>query len=182
MEKDILIQALYDYNIVLNKPEGIVLKSGKSSDVYINLRGIGHCMGLFSMVIAGLSNIVVNLARGYDISNYKNLPTIIGIPTMGVSLAAVVAYNSVLPFSVIRQKEKTHGISNKIEGDLTGHIILIDDVITSGTSVNETIDLIQPVYESKPYRFDVVTIVDRQDHSLENVHSLVTLDEILKGR
>jgi orotate phosphoribosyltransferase len=177
MTKQVIIDSLYRNNIVINRPEGIKLKSGKVSNIYVNFRSIGNSPGLFYFIVRELSSLILNKV-------YKprlDTPTIVGIPTMGTSLGISTAYNLSFPFALIRQRMKEHGIGNKIEGDLTSHIILVDDVITSGASVQETIDLIDPLWNSKPYKFDIVTIVDRQDHSLENVHSLLTLDEIING-
>jgi orotate phosphoribosyltransferase len=158
-------------------PEGFTLKSGLKSDIYINIRDLIKYPPVF--------NFTMHIFWQFINSRYNNQlkdPCIIGIPTMGAAIAPIVAYKRLNKLVVIRQSKKDHGIGKALEGDLTHNIILIDDVITSGSSIKETIsNHIVPVFGDN-YNLDVFVIVDRRENQESDfkLHSLATLDEIKK--
>jgi orotate phosphoribosyltransferase len=54
---------------------------------------------------------------------------------------------------------------------------MVDDVMTSGSSVREIEEkYIKPRFDD--YNLSIFVIVDRQQHSMENVHGLITLQDI----
>ncbi len=67
----------------------------------------------------------------------------------GIALAAAVAIALAqkghnLPFSFNRKEAKDHGEGGKIVGaPLAGRVLIVDDVITAGTSVRESVELIR---------------------------------------
>ena len=84
--------------------------------------------------------------------------------------------------AVIRHQKKDHGVGKEIEGTLTNRIIIIDDVITSGTSIIEVVrKYIIPRFGDN-FVLDIFVLVDREQHSMKNVHSLATLSEIKKWK
>ena len=112
----------------------------------------------------------------------KDGACVLGIPTMGSVIAPVMAYRLCLPQAVIRLHKKLHGVGNEIEGQLSNRIAIIDDVITTGSSIKEAIqDYIEPEFD-QDYELDIFVVVDREDHDLPNVHSLATLSEIKKWK
>jgi orotate phosphoribosyltransferase len=175
LHKDQIIEKLYQGKIILKKgsdyPEGFILKSGKQSDIYINLRDLIKTPTIFNLTMFWLHNLVANK---YSKAN----SCVMGVPTMGAVMAPIIAYKLGMPQAVIRQKNKDHGVGSAIEGRMLSRIALIDDVITSGSSVTEIIqNYIEPVYGAD-YELDVFVIVDREQHSMQNVHSLVKLSDI----
>jgi orotate phosphoribosyltransferase len=174
-----MIQNFHDYGIIKrqgpNYPDGFKLKSGKVSDIYVNVRDLIRFPSLFAFTVLLLTELVSN--------NYERTggnPCILGIPTMGAVLAPVIAYKKSMKLAVIRQNKRDHGIGKNVEGDLTNDIILIDDVITSGKSITEVIEnYIEPVF-GKDYNLNVFVIADRRENQDNNfkVESLMTLDEI----
>jgi len=172
-----LLQSLFKHNIILKKgpehPKGFLLKSGKTSDLYINMRETLRSPSLFSSIIAALERVVREIPVDKD-------TCFLGVPTMGAVLAPVLAVGRQANLAVIRLNKKSHGVgAGAIEGNFTKKIIIIDDVITSGTSVREIeeayIKMYQPNAEVK-----IITVIDRQDHNYKNVTSLFTLEDIKK--
>lgn len=178
-EKEQLVQKLYEAGIILQQgdqwPNGFLLKSGKWSDIYINLRDLIRTPTTFNIVMYSLFQLI------FDTYN-KTGACVLGIPTMGAVIAPIMAYKLSLPQAVRRQRSKLHGVGNEIEGELSKKVLLIDDVITSGKSIREVSqDVIEPVYD-QDYQLDTYVIVDREQHDVKNVKSLLTLSEIRKWK
>jgi orotate phosphoribosyltransferase len=74
---------------------------------------------------------------------------IFGPAYKGITLAAAMAIALAekghnLPFSFNRQEAKDHGEGGVVVGaPLAGRVVIVDDVITAGTSVRESVDLIR---------------------------------------
>jgi uridine monophosphate synthetase len=171
-DKERLLELFCANDIILTKgkqhPKGFKLKSGKYSDIYINLRSIIKYPHVFNFTSLCLRNMV------NDVTEFTS---IIGIPTMGAVLAPLVSSHKCIPMAVIRQHKKDHGVGNKIEGVLSDHIVLVDDVITSGKSITEVeTEHIVPTIGTD-YKMDIYVVVDRQEHK-RNVNSLITLQDI----
>lgn len=170
-------EQLEKYKIILKKgpnyPDGFRLKSGKISDIYINLRDLPKNPAAFNYIIYCLRKLMNNT---YD----KRNACMLGVPTMGAVISPVVAYHLSMPQAIIRQRKKDHGVGHNIEGYLTNKIAIVDDVITTGSSIKEVIEsFIKPKF-GNDYEIDVFVVVDRQEHNMSNVHSVITLDQIRK--
>jgi orotate phosphoribosyltransferase len=181
-DKKELIRRFYENNIILQKgpnyPEGFLLKSGKQTDIYINLRDLLKNPALFGYAMYAFTELI---NKSFKTSYYA---TILGIPTMGAVMAPIVAYKKCWPLAVIRTRQKDHGVGKSIEGELREHLIIIDDVITTGLSIRENLEKhILPVYKlkfgdkSEP-KIRVFVLIDREEHDFDNVQSLATLSEI----
>lgn len=71
-------------------------------------------------------------------------PAYKGIPLVAVSALALARAGRNLPFSFNRKEAKDHGEGGSIIGaPLTGRVLIIDDVISAGTSVRESVELIR---------------------------------------
>jgi len=76
-----------------------------------------------------------------------------------------------LPYSFNRKEAKDHGEGGLIVGaPLTGNVIVIDDVITAGTSVNESAEIIAA---AKAKLAAVVIAIDRQEVAVGSKRSAV---------
>jgi orotate phosphoribosyltransferase len=170
-----VIEKLHENKVILRKgpeyPDGFTLKSGKKSDIYINIRDLIKKPSLFGYVMHQMFQLLANKVK-------KSGACIMGIPTMGAVISPIMAYKLSVPLAVIRQHKKDHGVGHEIEGILTNKIIVIDDVITSGSSIKEAVQkYIEPIF-GQDYELDVYVIIDREQHSMSSVHSLATLTEI----
>ena len=130
------------------------LSSGKISPYYIDLRLVPSFPEVFSKVITAYENSLKGLI-GLD-----NVDAVGGVPTSGLTYAAVVAYNLKKPLIYVRKENKTYGTEKEVEGVLKpGYkIALIDDLITTGGSLVKTIDTLR----QKGGEVDnVIVLIDR---------------------
>ena len=89
----------------------------------------------------------------------------------GIALAAAVAIELArlgrnLPFAYNRKEAKDHGEGGSLVGAaLRGRVVIVDDVISAGTSVRESIALIRA---AGAVPVGVAIALDRQERSAEN--------------
>ena len=71
-------------------------------------------------------------------------PAYKGIPLAASVAIAFAAANRNVPFSYNRKEAKDHGEGGSIVGaKLAGRVLIVDDVISAGTSVRESVELIR---------------------------------------
>jgi len=134
------------------------LKSGRVSPYFFN---------------AGLFNTGASLARLGDcyaraiIESGIEFDLLYGPAYKGIPLAAVTSatladeYGRDLPYAFNRKEPKDHGEGGSIVGSpLAGRVLIIDDVISAGTSVRESVDIIH-AHGAIPA--GVVIALDRQE-------------------
>ncbi|MBL8416280.1 MAG: orotate phosphoribosyltransferase [Propionivibrio sp.] len=89
-------------------------------------------------------------------------PAYKGIPLVAVSALALARAGLNLPFAYNRKETKDHGEGGSIIGaPLRGRVLIIDDVISAGTSVRESIELIRAAGATP---CGVVIALDRMEH------------------
>ncbi len=99
-------------------------------------------------------------------------PAYKGIPlATGAAIALVEKYDRNVPFAYNRKEAKDHGEGGNVIGaPLKGRVLIVDDVISAGTSVRESIDLIG-ANGAKPA--GVVIALDRMEYGLSSELSAV---------
>ena len=117
------------------------LKSGRVSPYFFNA-------GLFNSGYA-----LAELGRCYAqtiIDNNINYDVLFGPAYKGIPLVAAIAYalsadyDIDKPYSFNRKEAKDHGEGGLIVGaDLSGNVLIVDDVITAGTAIREAVDIIK---------------------------------------
>jgi orotate phosphoribosyltransferase/orotidine 5'-phosphate decarboxylase subfamily 1 len=113
------------------------LKSGANSKIYFDLRSIIANPSLTNQVCWQLQlTILKELKDTFDIRSTKEV-CIVGVPTGAVPIAAILSHNMELPIAMVRDAPKDHGLGKQIEGSDAKHIILVEDVITTGGSVEK---------------------------------------------
>tara|TARA_B100000579_G_scaffold417252_1_gene413599 strand:- start:2144 stop:2797 length:654 start_codon:yes stop_codon:yes gene_type:complete len=137
------------------------LKSGRVSPYFFNT-------GAFS---SGAS--LAKLARAYSMCiDKKNLefdmlfgPAYKGIPLVStISVCYSSLYDRDIGFCFNRKEEKKHGEKGAIVGQkLKGNVLIIDDVISAGTSVRESVKIIEG---KSACPVAVVITLDRQERGL----------------
>ena len=71
-------------------------------------------------------------------------PAYKGIPLAAATVVALAAQGQKVPYSFNRKEAKDHGEGGAIVGaPLTGRVLIIDDVVSAGTSVRESVELIR---------------------------------------
>src|SRR5262249_18452256 len=89
-------------------------------------------------------------------------PAYKGIPLVTATAAALAAHHgSSFPYAFNRKEAKDHGEGGRLVGaKLTGRVLIIDDVITAGTAIRESIALIRAA-DAEP--IGVALALDRQE-------------------
>ena len=118
-------------------------------------------------------------------------PAYKGIPLVAATAIALAGMNQNVPYSFNRKEAKDHGEGGNIVGaPLQGRILVIDDVISAGTSVRESIELIRSQGATPA---GVIIAIDRMERGLGNlsaaqetmslynipVFAIATLDDLL---
>ena len=134
------------------------LKSGRLSPYFFNagLFNTGHAiagLGRYYARAAALSGLEFDMLFG---------PAYKGIPLVTVTAAALAEHENMnLPFAFNRKEAKDHGEGGTIVGaPLTGRVLIVDDVITAGTAIRESVDVIRAL-GAEPA--GVVIALDRQE-------------------
>ena len=88
-------------------------------------------------------------------------PAYKGIPLVSVTALALARAGRNLPFAFNRKEIKDHGEGGNIIGaPLAGRVLIIDDVISAGTSVRESVEIIRAAGASP---CGVVIALDRME-------------------
>ncbi|NVJ62296.1 MAG: orotate phosphoribosyltransferase [Gammaproteobacteria bacterium] len=89
-------------------------------------------------------------------------PAYKGIPLATVTAASLYAnHNLDIPVSYNRKEAKTHGEGGSLVGaELKGNVMIVDDVITAGTAIRESIEIIQQTGATPA---GVLVALDRQE-------------------
>lgn len=117
------------------------LKSGRTSPYFFNagLFNTGSDLAKLGRFYAAAlvdSNIDFDLLFG---PAYKGIPI---ATTTAVALAD--HHNKDYPYCFNRKEAKTHGEGGSLVGaELSGKVMLVDDVITAGTAIRESMEIIQ---------------------------------------
>ncbi|MDO6444053.1 MULTISPECIES: orotate phosphoribosyltransferase [unclassified Marinobacter] len=133
------------------------LKSGRTSPYFFNagLFNTGDDLLQLSMAYA---SAIARSGLDYDIifgPAYK------GIPLATVTAMALAREGDSKPFAFNRKEKKDHGEGGNIVGaPLQGKVLIVDDVITAGTAIRESIDLI---HASGAEPAGVLIALDRQE-------------------
>ncbi len=117
------------------------LKSGRKSPYFFNAGQIntGAQIGQLARAYA---TAIANSTIGYDVMFG---PAYKGIPLVATTAMALAEFHQIdVPFAYNRKEKKDHGEGGQIVGaELKGKVLIIDDVITAGTAIRESIDLIR---------------------------------------
>jgi len=117
------------------------LKSGRVSPYFFNagLFNTGHAiagLGRWYARAAAVSGVEFDMLFG---------PAYKGIPLVTAPAAALAEHEKMdLPFAFNRKETKSHGEGGTIVGaPLKGRVLIVDDVITAGTAIRESVEIIR---------------------------------------
>lgn len=137
------------------------LKSGRTSPYFFNA-GLFNTGGQLDQLSQAYANTIAQSGIEFDVlfgPAYKGIPL---AATTSVALAR--DYKLDKPYAFNRKEVKDHGEGGQIVGHpLEGRILIIDDVITAGTAIRESIDLIH-------------------DHGAQPAGVVVALDRMERGQ
>ncbi|MGA7979502.1 MAG: orotate phosphoribosyltransferase [Chromatiaceae bacterium] len=164
------------------------LKSGRKSPYFFNA-GLFNTGSSLAALGRFYARSIIASGMSFDLlygPAYKGIPL-----AAAASIALADHHGRDVPFAFNRKETKDHGEGGAIVGSpLAGRILIIDDVITAGTSIRESVELIRS-RDAKPS--GVVIALDRQERGAGArsavqevsdlfdvpVFSIVTLDNLV---
>ncbi|RLG56238.1 MAG: orotate phosphoribosyltransferase [Thermoproteota archaeon] len=138
------------------------LTSGRESSYYIDLGTLPSHPVEFDLI----ASLAAWKIKKIGLADY-----IAGIPVRGVPLASLVAYKLKVPFLQVRKERKMHGTMKAIEGEFKpgGHVVVMDDVATTGGSLAEAVRRVREERLVVDYCF---VVVDREEGAQEKLSEL----------
>lgn len=166
------------------------LKSGRNSPYFFNAGKFDNGQAL-AMLGKCYAAKIVSSGLSFDMlfgPAYK------GIPLVAVTAAALAIDHGInVPYAFNRKEAKAHGEGGNIVGaELSGQVLIVDDVITAGTAIRDVLSLLSSFEQASAA--GVVIGLDRcekiagnlsasqsfsRDHQLP-VLSIVTIEDLLQ--
>ena len=165
------------------------LKSGRCSPYFFNA-GLFQTGGDLSKLGKAYANALMDAGVNPDMlfgPAYKGIPL-----AASTAMTLATEHEKDLPYAYNRKEAKSHGEGGNLVGaPLQGSVLVIDDVITAGTAIRESMDLIQSA-GARPA--GVLIALDRQERgqgersAIQEVEddygipviSIVTLEQVLE--
>lgn len=167
MTKDDIIKRLQEIGVI--HKEKVTLRSGKTSDFYCDIKKAYGYPDILNALADEIGKLLPKDTTCIASSGYGGLP-----------LGAVVASRFNKKFTAVRSAEKNHGKAGLINAYIPNakdRVVIVDDVLTSGSSIRETLASIQ---EQSVETISAVVVIDRGSPKLPILYSyLFTIEEIL---
>jgi orotate phosphoribosyltransferase len=130
---------LYKNNII--RFGNFILASGKNSSYYVDLRLMPSYPHQFRKMVKNLQNLIIK-KTGLD-----DFDSLASVPTGGLVVTSALAIEIVKPLIYVRSKPKEYGTAKSIEGKTSAgmKVVMVDDVVTTGTSVLNGINQLKEV-------------------------------------
>lgn len=164
------------YKLGIIKFGRFTLKSGIESPFYVDLRPLASD----PKILKKLANYLLEMLP------LDNFDIICGVPYAALPMATAMSLESYIPLIIKRKEAKSYGTKKLIEGiyEKGQNCLLVEDVITSGKSLVETIEEV----ENEGIKVsDIVVVLDRQQGGKEKleekgykVHSLYNISEVVE--
>ena len=164
------------YKLGIIKFGRFTLKSGIESPFYVDLRPLASD----PKILKKLANYLLEMLP------LDNFDIICGVPYAALPMATAMSLESFIPLIIKRKEAKAYGTKKLIEGiyEKGQNCLLVEDVITSGKSLVETIEEV----ENEGIKVaDIVVVLDRQQGGKEKleasgyrVHSLFNITEVVE--
>lgn len=170
-KKDFFLEC---YKLGIIKFGRFTLKSGIESPFYVDLRPLASD----PKILKNLANYLLEMLP------LDNFDLICGVPYAALPMATAMSLESYIPLIIKRKEAKSYGTKKLIEGiyEKGQNCLLVEDVITSGKSLIETIAEV----EAEDLKVsDIVVVLDREQGGKElleskgyNVHTLFNISEV----
>ena len=134
------------------------LKSGRTSPYFFNA-GVFNTGRLLSRLGGFYADALVASGMPFDMlfgPAYK------GIPLVSSSTASLDDKFPIdVPYAFNRKEEKNHGEGGRLVGaEVSGRVVIVDDVITAGTAIRETMSLLE---DTEAEVSGILVAIDRQE-------------------
>lgn len=168
-----LIHKLFEIGAI--KFGTFTLKSGIISPIYIDLRITISDPRLLASIAEAMRDLVKD--RPFDL--------VCGVPYTALPIATAISLQHNIPMVLRRKEKKEYGTGKLIEGIFQKgqRCLIIEDVITSGKSIFETIE---PLQQEGLVVEDIVVLVDREQGGARllsdkgyHLHAVCTITSIV---
>jgi len=134
------------------------LKSGLDTDIYADFRITNNYPILLKKISIALSELI-------NFTNLTNKEFVIcGVPLGAIPYSLLISQHLNISHIILRDTKKGYGTNQLIEGKINcKNVILIEDVITSGSSIENTIKLLE---EADLCVKQIIVIFDRESGGL----------------
>jgi orotate phosphoribosyltransferase len=145
------------------------LKSGKQSKIYIDLRRVVS----YPFILKSIAQAMWKKVNGVEFD------LICGVPYTALPIATCISIEHHIPMVLRRKEKKEYGTKKLIEGQFSPgqRCLIIEDVITTGSSILETGDELANV---GLVINDAVVLIDREETPLTALHERYQVHTILK--
>jgi orotate phosphoribosyltransferase len=148
------------------------LKSGRISPYFFN-SGLFNTGASLARLGRFYAQAITESELDYDVlfgPAYK------GIPLAATTVVALAdQHQRDVPYIFNRKEAKDHGEGGQLVGaELKGKVLIIDDVISAGTSVRESVDIIKAA-NAKPA--GVIIALDRQEQGLDTRSAIQEVEQ-----
>jgi len=170
MHKEKLILKLYELGLI--KIGHFKLSSGLESNYYIDLRGLVS----YPDLLKSIATMIYDLAR-----EHYSFDVVAGIATGGIPLTSFISCIYSIPMAYVRREKKTYGTQKLIEGDVSSKkVLLVDDVATTGGSLEDAIRIIR---DNGGELSIAIVVVDREQGASRKLRNLnVQLLSLIKAK
>ncbi|XP_043785596.1 uridine 5'-monophosphate synthase isoform X2 [Apis laboriosa] len=159
MDAELKELAIALYEIDAFKFGDFVTKVGLKTPIYFDLR-----------VLISYPKIMVRLAKilWTFAEECPDITQICGVPYTALPLATLISADSNVPMLIKRKEAKTYGTKKIIEGNFKqgDHCVIIEDVVTSGSSILETAFILR---KEGLKVTDTFVVIDREQNGKKNI-------------
>lgn len=154
-----LAVALYDIGAI--KFGEFITKVGLKTPIYFDLR----VMIAYPQIMSRLAKALWQLAK-----TETDTIQLCGVPYTALPLATLISAEYNMPMLIKRKEAKNYGTKKLIEGNFKpgNHCIIIEDVVTSGSSVLETVYALK---EEGLIVTEVLVVIDREQGGRKNLEN-----------
>lgn len=161
-----IIKDLFDKKCI--KEGNFKLKNGEISKYYFDMKNLISYPNLLKKIGDEI----------YKLIDINNCDLICGVPIGGLPISTYISTTYNIPMIIVRDEIKEYGSCKQIEGnyELDNKCVIIEDVITSGNSVNNTFEILK----DKVTITNIISIINRQQgfESSIPLRSLITRNDI----
>lgn len=164
-----MISTLLETNCI--KSGCFKLKSGEISKYYFDMKQLISHPDLLKEIGNKMYSLLDN-----------KCDLLCGVPIGGLPICSYISINYNIPMIIVRNEQKDYGANKQIEGKYTSNnkCIIIEDVVTTGGSVQKIIDVLKDKVEI----IGILSILNRQQGFTSNIpfQSVFNKTDIVKER
>lgn len=154
-----------------------ILSSGKESDYYVDIKKVSLDGTFLDMISDIICDLVISKFRTRNLAGVE----LGGVPIVSAVILKMRQRGFDSKAIVVRKRPKEHGTQKWIEGPPVKDVVLVEDVITTGTT---TLSAIEKLKENHVDVEGVICVVDRGgirkllDEKI-NAVSIFTINEVI---